>query len=143
MVVKSSSDAWKAVDVAIGAVVLLGILTALTGGLDAALGLVGMSVLCTLGGGLVVWIPLALFLGALVRRLALLVLRRPSEEAAPGAAALGPAIKARQHAALIRYAQRLGVTEQVPQEVYAALRRNGWGPAEIDAAWAEARRSAA
>ena len=130
------------VDPVIGSVALIVVLAVFAGGLNAALSLLLISIVCTLGAALVIWIPLAIALGALLRvTLSRLAPRAPSTEAPEPPPDLG--IKALHRTALRRYAERLGASNTVPADVYAVLKRNGWAVAEIDEAWAEARRSKA
>ncbi len=103
----------------------------LAGGIQNALGVMAMSVICTAGVGLLFWLPLVYVSGWIVVSLFQLVTGgyRLTDEPAPRP----------QDIAMKRFIHQAKVHALTEEELVARLRRSGWSEEEVQH-WLEARR---
>lgn len=111
-----------------GAIILFVVLSFVTGGPVSAWTLVLASVVCTLGAGLVVWIPLAWGCGMVFK---LLMRMRPGGGGTAGAGSIAD----RRLTALVPYVHRAIVNGISRERVERMLGRHGWTPDDVREAW--------
>lgn len=120
-----------------GAVIILCSLAIFSGDLQAALAMILISIVCTLGISLLIWIPLCWLAGILTIGISVglvKLLRSQVQQKVPGEAIVQPAIVDRALAErqslanYIRKAQKKGLSES---QIQSRLRQEGWSVTEI------------